>query len=79
MRRLGGEHNLSFGFPSQPGAIHFLRYDYDLDKAVEGRPVPLKVAGEGCTTVEKVSAAFSNVGLPEPNVYEAAIRTALYD
>lgn len=46
---------------------------------MEGRPVPLKVAGEGCTTVEKVSAAFSNVGLPEPNVYEAAIRTALYD
>lgn len=31
----------------------------------------------GCTTVERVNAAFSHVVLPEPGVYETAIRTAL--
>ena len=78
-QRLGGASNIGFGFPSQPGAIHFLQYDYDRDaKARDGEIRPLVVVGEECTTVERVSAAFNHVVLPEPGVYEEALRTALF-
>lgn len=76
--RLGGEDNVGFGYVGQPGAVHFLRYDIDNDSEIEdGKPTPLAVVGEDCTTVERVNAAFSHVVLPEPGVYENAIRAAL--
>lgn len=76
--RLGGADNIGFGFPPQPGAIHFLRFDYDSDVSAEfGAIRPLKVIGDDCTTVERVNAAFGHVVLPEPGVYEAALRQAL--
>lgn len=79
VQRLGGEENMAFGYAPQPGALHFLRYDYDKDAAqIKGTPVPLRVVGEGCTTVEQVQAAFSRVKLPEPGVYGNALREALY-
>lgn len=79
MERLGGVSNLSFGYAPQPGALHFLRYDYDPDATdVDGAPVPLSVTGDDCTTVEQVQAAFSRVQLPEPGVYGKALRLALY-
>ncbi len=78
MERLGDR--VAFGYQPQPGAIHFLRYDYDLKaKRVDGESIPLAVIGDDCSTVEKVQAAFNNVDLPEPNVYGTALRHALYD
>lgn len=77
IQRLGGEENLTFGYTSQPGALHFLRYDYDTCHERDGEPTPLHVVGESCTTVEKVQAAFNNVALPEPNVYGDALQLAL--
>lgn len=78
MGKLGGEANVGFGYMGQPGAIHFLRYDIDPNSLhLDGLPTNLTVVGEDCTTVERVNAAFSHVVLPEPGVYENAIRTAL--
>ena len=76
--RLGGADNVGYGFPSQPGAIHFLRYDYDrTSRQVDGVPRPLAVIGCETTTVERVNAAFGHVVLPEAGVYESALREAL--
>lgn len=77
--RLGGARNMAFGYAPQPGALHFLRYDYD-DNAeyAEGVPTKLMVTGDECTTVEQVQAAFNRVRLPEPGVYGKALREALY-
>ena len=76
--RLGGSANVGFGYPSQPGAIHFLRYDYDAETAQsDGHVRPLTIVGNDCTTVERVSAAFNHVVLPEAGVYESALRQAL--
>lgn len=78
--RLGGEDNLAFGYAPQPGALHFLRYDYDKSVgAPHGVPAPLKITGDACTTVEQVQAAFNHVGLPKPGVYGQALQAALYD
>lgn len=78
MERLGKK--VSFGYQPQPGAIHFLRYDYDTSAPeIPGQPTSLTVVGEECTTVEKVQAAFNNVDLPEPNVYGNALKHALFD
>lgn len=80
LSRLGGEQNLTFGYSPQPGALHFLRYDYDISSSVtDGHPTPLTVVGDECTTVEKVQAAFNNVALPEPGVYGTALKHALFD
>ncbi len=76
--RLGGASNIAFGYAPQPGALHFLRYDYDQERAVDGCPTPLKVIGEDISTVEKVQQAFANVALPEPGVYGKALQSALY-
>lgn len=77
--RLGGESNMAFGYAPQPGALHFLRYDYDAFAASpKGTPAPLKITGEGCTTVEQVQSAFNRVRLPEPGVYGTALREALF-
>lgn len=79
IERLGGNSNLTFGYAPQPGALHFLRYDYDpRAMARDGAPLPLTVIGEGCTTVEQVQAAFSRVRLPEAGVYGLALELALY-
>lgn len=76
--RLGGADNIGFGFPSQPAAIHFLRYDYDSSVPVEaGKVRPLAVTGCDTTTVERVHAAFGHVILPEAGVYEESLREAL--
>lgn len=78
MDRLG--KNVTFGYQPQPGAIHFLRYDYDPQaNPVDGQVTPLTVIGDDCSTVEKVQAAFNNVDLPEPNVYGTALKHALFD
>lgn len=79
LERLGGADNMAFGYAPQPGALHFLRYDYDADcQLVKGAPTRLKVIGDECTTVEQVQAAFNRVRLPEPGVYGKALREALY-
>lgn len=76
--RLGGEANLVFGYAPQPGALHFLRYDYSNSQFQQGEPRALTVIGEEISTVEKVQQAFSNVGLPEPGVYGQALKDALF-
>lgn len=77
--RLGGAGNIAFGYAPQPGALHFLRYDYDDNvEYAKGVPTKLMVAGDECTTVEQVQAAFNRVRLPEPGVYGNALREALY-
>lgn len=79
LERLGGADNMAFGYAPQPGALHFLRYDYDADcQLVKGAPTRLKVIGDECTTVKQVQAAFNRVRLPEPGVYGKALREALY-
>ena len=69
---------MAFGYSPQPGALHFLRYDYADDKCSDGCPTKLEVIGEGCTTVEQVQSAFNRVRLPEPGVYGKALQEALY-
>ena len=77
--RLGGDENMAFGYAPQPGALHFLRYDYDEAATMPlGVPTALKVIGDSCTTVEQVQAAFSRVRLPEAGVYGKALQEALY-
>lgn len=77
--RLGGTENMAFGYAPQPGALHFLRYDYDREaQQTDGIPTPLVEVGDECTTVEQVQAAFSRIRLPEPGVYGEALREALY-
>lgn len=80
LERLGGENNMAFGYALQPGALHFLRYDYDEDfPCIPGVSTPLVVTGECCTTVEQIQAAFNRVRLPEPGVYGQALHEALYE
>lgn len=78
IERLGGEENMAFGYSPQPGALHFLRYDYVDDNCSDGCPTKLEVIGEGCTTVEQAQSAFNRVRLPEPGVYGKALQEALY-
>lgn len=77
--RLGGKENLP-EFPlHQPGTVHFLSYDFDLAaKSSDGEMRPLVFHEEYCTAIHKVQEAFSNINLPEANVYKAAIEKALY-
>ncbi|MGE4644231.1 NotI family restriction endonuclease [Bifidobacterium catenulatum subsp. kashiwanohense] len=77
--RLGGDENMAFGYAPQPGALHFLRYDYDETVPMsDGTPTVLKVIGDSCTTVEQVQSAFNRVRLPEAGVYGNALKEALY-
>lgn len=79
IERLGGEENMTFGYAPQPGALHFLRYDYDRGSRItDGVPTQLAVIGDECSTVEQVQQAFSRVRLPEPGVYGEALKEALY-
>ena len=80
LQRLGGKKNLPFGYSAQPGALHFLVYDYDQTVEREkGKIRPLAVIDDQCTTVEKLQQAFSNIDLPAPNAYGDALRRALYE
>ncbi|ADK68298.1 conserved hypothetical protein [Olsenella uli DSM 7084] len=79
VERLGGIENMAFGYAPQPGALHFLRYDYDHDVVpFEGTPTKLRVVGDDCSTVEQVQAVFSRVRLPKSGVYGETLRQALY-
>ncbi len=79
LERLGGKEKLP-QFPTQPAAIHFVAYDYLMDKPLEdGKIRLLDIIEEYCTTVYKVQEAFSAVNLPEQNVYRDAIRRFLYN
>ena len=79
LERLGGKEKLP-QFPTQPAAIHFVAYDYLMDKPLEdGKIRLLDIIEEYCTTVYKVQEAFSAVDLPEQNVYRDAIRRFLYN
>ena len=77
--RLGGRGNLP-EFPSrQPGTVHFLSYDYDPSAQPEDGVIrPLAFREEYCTAIHKVQVAFSNITLPQSNVYKTAIERALY-
>jgi hypothetical protein len=79
LSRLGGKNNLP-EFPSeQPGTVHFFSYDYDRGVIVApGAMKPLAFQEEYCTAIHKVQEAFSNIALPESNVYKAAVSKALY-
>ncbi|PXY85379.1 restriction endonuclease [Bifidobacterium asteroides] len=77
--RLGGDGNIDFGYAPQPGALNFLRYDYDETEPMsDGIPTALKVINNSCTTVEQVQSAFNRVRLPEAGVYGKALKAALY-
>lgn len=79
LTRLGGPGNLDFGYAPQPGALHFLRYDFATDEHTPpGSPLPLEVTGYDCTTVERVQGAFNRIRLPEPDVYGSSLTSALY-
>jgi hypothetical protein len=67
-------------FPSgQPGTVHFFSYDYDEDGIVAlGKMMPLAFQEEYCTAIHKVQEAFSNIALPESNVYRTAVQKALF-
>lgn len=79
LARLGGRGNLP-EFPSgQPGTVHFFGYDFDLDaERQEGVMRPLSFREEYCTAIHKVQEAFSNIALPESDIYKTAIEKALY-
>ena len=77
--RLGGKGNLPEFPAGQPGTVHFFSYDYDLDaEPVAGQMRPLMFREEYCTAVHKVQEAFSNITLPESDVYRAAVQRALF-
>lgn len=78
--RLGGRGNLPEFPSSQPGTVHFFSYDYDPEcRSVDGEMRSLAFREEHCTAVHKVQEAFSNIALPETNVYKRAIEKALYE
>ena len=77
--RLGGRNNLPEFPAGQPGTVHFFSYDFNHEvDAVDGVMRPLAFREEYCTAVHKVQEAFSNIALPETNVYKSAIERALY-
>lgn len=76
LERLGGKDRLP-AFPPQPASIHFISYD-KTGAPTDGRPVPLGIVEEHCTTVYKVQEAFSSLTLPAAGVYRDAIRKSLY-
>lgn len=63
-------------YPQQTGSVTFIAYQLDL--TTDTYPVPLKQARTLTTTTDQLSLAFSSPkSLPEPGVYESAIREAL--
>jgi len=77
MGRLGGEENL-VTYTLQPASITFLAYDlWEQTHTPAGTPLNAELDKVRSTTVYKVQEAFNNVTLPEENVYESAIVSAL--
>lgn len=73
MARLGFGQDTR-GYPFQHGAITFMHYG--LSPTAEG--LTLALAGTYTTTVARMATAFSAPGnLPDANVYEDALRTAI--
>lgn len=78
IERLGGKDRIP-KFPYQPASIHFIAYDRIPNQtAMDGEIMKIGLIEEHCTTVYKVQEAFSDVTLPEGNVYKNAILSSLY-
>lgn len=72
--RLGGTLRT---YHQQPGALTFRQYDVG-GPVESGKVRPLEFKGQLTTTVDQVALAFTAPSnLPEPGVYEQAIRTSL--
>lgn len=72
--RLGGTLQT---YHPQPGALTFRWYDVDESLSM-GTPRKLVFKGQQTTTIDQVALAFTSPSnLPEPRVYEAAIRAEL--
>jgi hypothetical protein len=76
MARLGGQEGL-IRYALQPASITFLPYEFDSNGSSDGEPVALRPLSPHSTTVYKVQEAFNNVTLPDENVYQKAIESAL--
>jgi hypothetical protein len=75
IERLGGTLQ---AYHPQPGALTFRWYDL-ADTPSVGTPRPLVFKGQQTTTIDQVALAFTSPGnLPEPRVYEDAIRAELH-
>lgn len=78
IKRLGGRERLPT-FPIQPASVHFVAYDYQPDvNFTDGAIRPLSIIEEHCTTVYRIQQAFSELELPQGNVYRDAIRLSLF-
>ncbi|MCT2248798.1 NotI family restriction endonuclease [Kocuria rhizophila] len=78
MRRLGSSGPGLNKYPLSSGAITFLSYDPDWDKAVDGEPVPLRQTNLLTTNLNQVALAFSSpTDLPPANSYQTSIEKAL--
>jgi hypothetical protein len=74
LTRLGGTLRR---YPPQPGALTFRHYDLGND-GTPGKVRELESKGQMTTTVDQVALAFTAPSnLPEPGVYEQAIRAEL--
>ncbi|MEQ1859147.1 MAG: hypothetical protein ABMA13_04365 [Chthoniobacteraceae bacterium] len=72
--RLGGTLR---PYHQQPGSLTFRWYDLG-DVSAPGQPRALEVAGQMTTTVDQIALVFTPPqNLPQPRVYEEAIRTEL--
>jgi hypothetical protein len=79
MTRVGGAEGLS-RVPLQPHAITFMGYDYVPEsERIDGQTVALRQEVEHTTSVSRLQDRFGNVALPDENVYQAAIQSALYN
>jgi hypothetical protein len=74
--RLGGTLQT---YHPQPGSLTFRWYDVSATPS-GGKPRPLMFKGQQTTTIDQVALAFTSPSnLPDPRVYEAAIRAQLGD
>jgi hypothetical protein len=75
------DHHTAWGtlrpYHQQPGSLTFRWYDLGAVLA-PGQSRALEFAGQMTTTVDQIALAFTSPqNLPQPRVYEAAIRTEL--
>lgn len=75
LTRLG---NKLTSYHPQPGALTFRWYDLTAEPSLPAVARPLEFVGQMTTTIDQVALAFTSPSeLPEPRVYEQAIRSAL--
>lgn len=75
--RVGGISSLP-EFPLQPASITLLAYNYDTSQvSADGEVLPLVQTAWHSTSVVKFQEAFSNINLPDADVYKEAIEHAL--